>query len=465
MKGYIEMGLTALARLASHPAPLAVRPSSSVGARFGALLPLLLAGLSVAGSVGVLYAGPVYRAAAAADLGWSLTTVAGGFAFGYLVALPTPILAGLAIDRWGPRAVLQIGAVISALGLFGAALVREPWHWYLTTGALLSVAYYAVSPAAQVVAAGGARRGLMLGLVVGLGCGAGLALGPSMAHILIVAVGWRAAFTVPGVALALLAVAWSMVGAPTTASRHATPRADPGHAERAASHAASIAAQADRANPARDASSSIDAARHASAPADADRRASAPTVAGRSGGTRRLLVPILFVGNALVAVFDEAVYQFLYPYGLRLGLSGTAAAGLLTVASVGFTIGMVGGGIASDRLGRRRVLLLAAIAIAASLGGLAHAAPPTLWLWVSIFGTALGATIAARSALWADLFAGPRLGRSVGILASGYPIGAAATTLGGAAWVDADGSFAAVFLVGTVAALGWAGIVAATRRP
>jgi hypothetical protein len=59
------------------------------------------------------------------------------------------------------------------------------------------------------------------------------------------------------------------------------------------------------------------------------------------------LLPALFIGNALIAVFDEASTQLAYPYALRLGLSGVAAAGLLTATSIGFTVGMVGGGVVS----------------------------------------------------------------------------------------------------------------------
>ena len=93
------MGHSLAVSRAARPRMLAVRAKPRLAGQLPAVAPLVLAGLSVAVTVGVLYAGPVYRAAAAADLGWSLTTVAGAFAFGYLVALPTPVLAGAAIDR------------------------------------------------------------------------------------------------------------------------------------------------------------------------------------------------------------------------------------------------------------------------------------------------------------------------------------------------------------------------------
>ena len=412
-------------RRAVRPRPFAMPGLFRLAGQVVASAPLVLAGLSVAVTVGVLYAGPVYRAAVAAELGWSLTTVVGAFAFGYLVALPTPVLAGAAVDRWGPRLVLQAAVALSALGLLGAAFVREPWQWYATTGVALAVAYYAVSPAALVVATTAERRGTMFGLVVGLGCGGGLVLGPSVAQLLVDGLGWRAAFGVQAVALGAVAVAWSVVRAP---AKRATEQDTPNM--------------------------------------DGDQLAAGgtePTV-GTTRPELGWLLPALFIGNALIAVFDEAVYQLAYPYALRLGLSGVAAAGLLTATSIGFTVGMVGGGVVSDRLGRGRVLVVAALMVAVSLLGLVWAGSATVWPWAVLFGVALGATITARSALWADLFAGPRLGRTAGILAAGYPLGAAAVTLGGAAWLDAGGSFTWVFASGMVAAVAWAGIVGAVTR-
>jgi MFS family permease len=409
---------TPAARLARPVAPALAAPLGAIRAA----LPLVLAGLSVAVTVGVLYAGPVYRAAAAAELGWSLTTLVGSFAFGYLVAMPTPVLAGRAVDRRGPRVVMLVGVLLGAAGLLGAAFVREPWQWYLTTGVLLAVAYYTVHPAATALAAGAGRRGTRLGLVVGVGCGAGLMGGPAVAQVLVDAVGWRTGFVALSVLLAAVALAWLPV------RPDAAPHRPPAEAAPAA-------------------------------PAAPNRPAGAPAAPAP------WLLPLLFAGNALIAVFDEVVYQLAYPYALSLGLTGAGAAALMAAMSGGFTLGMVGGGILSDRVGRPRVLLLAAGAIVAALSGLALATPAGLWPWTILFGTGLGATITGRSALWADLFAGPSLGRNLGILTAGYPIGAAATTLGGAAWLDGGGSFAALFATGGAAALLWAGIVVAATRP
>jgi len=70
-----------------------------------------------------------------------------------------------------------------------------------------------------------------------------------------------------------------------------------------------------------------------------------------------------------------------------------------------------------------------------------------------------------RSAAWGDAFAGPGRGRAIGIVASGYPIGAALTIWLGAAWLDAGGSYEALYLTAAVAAGLWAILGGALTGP
>jgi MFS family permease len=73
-----------------------------------------------------------------------------------------------------------------------------------------------------------------------------------------------------------------------------------------------------------------------------------------------------------------------------------------------------------------------------------------------IYGLGLGASIAVRSAAWGDAFAGPGRGRAVGIVATGYPVGAALTIWLGAAWLDAGGGYETLYLTAAIAAGLWA---------
>jgi MFS family permease len=71
------------------------------------------------------------------DFGWDRGTTAGIFSFGFLAsALVTPCVGRL-MDRRGPSLVVELGVVAMAAGLLLAPLAREPWHLYLTLGALV----------------------------------------------------------------------------------------------------------------------------------------------------------------------------------------------------------------------------------------------------------------------------------------------------------------------------------------
>ena len=80
---------------------------------------LAASSVAVAAGAGALYAGPVFRAALVADLGWSNELAAGAFAVGYLAAGATPIVSGMIADRFGSSRLLVAGLLLSAFGLFG----------------------------------------------------------------------------------------------------------------------------------------------------------------------------------------------------------------------------------------------------------------------------------------------------------------------------------------------------------
>ena len=398
---------------------------------------LAAASVAVAVGAGSLYAGPVFRAALVADLGWSNELAAGAFAVGYLAAGATPIVSGVVADRFGASRLLVAGLLLSALGLFGAALTSAPWHWYLAAGVGLSVAYYLIHVGSTLIATAGPARGTAVGVAIGLGVGLGLAAGPILAQLALDARGWRAALTVfgTGALTVALLMAWWMRGPAETVEGSPA-----GVGRRGA------AAHPDRSH--RDV-----------------QVASGPVAEANTGGSRRRLMVGYFVGNALLAVFDEAVYQHGYTLGVVRGLSTQEASWLLGLVSLALTLGMLLGGPLSDVIGRRQVLISAATLVLVTLLGLTDASSDALWVWGSLYGLGLGASIAVRSAAWGDAFAGPGRGRAVGIVATGYPVGAALTIWLGAAWLDAGGGYEALYLTAAIAAGLWAVLGGALTHP
>src|SRR5579864_241094 len=68
---------------------------------------------------------------------WSRGVTAGAFSFGFLVSACMTPLVGRAMDRGGPRPVIELGVAMMAAGLLLAPLVSTPWQLYLTLGALV----------------------------------------------------------------------------------------------------------------------------------------------------------------------------------------------------------------------------------------------------------------------------------------------------------------------------------------
>jgi MFS family permease len=314
---------------------------------------LAAASTAVAIGAGALYAGPVFRAALVADLGWSNELAAGAFAIGYLAAGATPVVSGVVADRFGASRLLVVGLLLSALGLFGAALTTTPWHWYLAAGVGLSVAYYLIHVGGTLIATAGTARGTAVGVAIGLGVGLGLAAGPVLAQVALDARGWRDALTGFGAGTLVVAVliAWLTRRAASSGEKRSIDRRHQG-------------APSDVRHSVRD-------------PDDTTGRASLNGAAG----FRRKTLAGFFLGNVLLAVFDEAVYQHGYSLAVARGLTVQDGAVLLGLISLALTLGMLLGGPLSDLVGRRRVLVGAAATVLVALLGLAGASSEALRTW------------------------------------------------------------------------------------
>jgi MFS family permease len=68
---------------------------------------------------------------------WDRSVIAGAFSIGFVAsAIITPVV-GLLMDRWGPRIVIPLGAILVIIGFWGATDVSTPFGVYLTLGVLV----------------------------------------------------------------------------------------------------------------------------------------------------------------------------------------------------------------------------------------------------------------------------------------------------------------------------------------
>src|SRR5437667_7995623 len=139
------------------------------------------------------------------EFGWDRSLVAGIFSFGFLISAFISPFVGRLMDLKGPRTVVEIGAVLLALGMALAPFAREPWQLYLTLGVLVGAGgnFLGYGVQSQFIPNWFVRRrGLAIGIAFsGVGVGS-IVLLPAL-QILIAHRDWRAACW----ALALITIA------------------------------------------------------------------------------------------------------------------------------------------------------------------------------------------------------------------------------------------------------------------
>lgn len=68
------------------------------------------------------------------EFGWSRGAVAGVFSAGFFASMLFSPITGVLLDRYGPRWMLPIGAILTSAGLALATISTEPWHFYVALG-------------------------------------------------------------------------------------------------------------------------------------------------------------------------------------------------------------------------------------------------------------------------------------------------------------------------------------------
>ena len=453
-------------------------------------LSLPLAGAFAVGAIayGGLYTFPAISVAFASEFGISRTlAVTPWTMFLVVTAVASPLL-GRAYDEWADRDLLTASMVLLAAGWLAVYLARDislvilAYAVFMALG--LQLAFIGTSTAIARRYAG--MSGLALGIAYA-GPGIGVAIALPIAGGLIQTAGWRSASLV-FLATCLVGVAfvWLMTSGPaivvparrTERRRTSAPSDVRGAAPPPASASTSLAT----AGPASLASEARQ--RRMGEPLSAGRpntRATEAGLAARASGLHETSAPgavsaahevppvgsgehahsvrrvvrtrrfwLLFAGAAAIGVFDEGVLQAFIPGAVRSGLGAEWAAAALGLQSLAYVGGQIVGGGLSDRIGRRIVGVVAALAVAGGVIaalGLVASAPGLAIAGLVLHGVGTGATIAVRSAAFGDVFGGPSFGSIFGLLGVAYPVGGTLAVYVGAIAFDATGSYVALIPV------------------
>ncbi|MBN2332517.1 MAG: MFS transporter [Deltaproteobacteria bacterium] len=378
-------------------------------------------------SFGVWYSFSVFFVAIIKDFGWNRSATASIFSLFIISHYLCAMVAGIMVDRYGPRWLIPAGALWLSIALFAVSRATTLPHFYLSygIGAAAGVSFMGFVPHAALLPRWFIRRrGLAVGMAMsGIGLGM-LLIPPGMEHI-IASHGWRAAYRV----LALL----MLVAIPLNILLQ---RRDPRQVgtvpdgTRAPAPAGSPATRSKR----------MVVLDHDWADTSWD--------AGKALRTRRfwLLAAGFFFGPfAIQGTLLHAVACL-----IDNGIPSRQAAAVLGILGICGSGGKIILGFLADRWQRETANSIGMAA--ASLGIIALLAvqqqPQVFaYLFAAFFGLGYGAAAPLFPSIAADLFQGPTFGRIFGLLSLFLGLGGAAGAWAAGRVFDVTHSYEPAFLV------------------
>lgn len=409
----------------SAPAPAAVASTFYGWKVVAAAFTVLMIGYGLQFSFGV-FVTEITR-----DQGWSRAELLLPYAVYVGLYSLLSSLSGWATDRFGPRQVVVVGAVLLAIGWTGFGLSHQLWQVYLSLGIVAAFGMSAVwVPCnATIVRWFVRRRGLAVG-VTSAGGSVGNLLAPPAAAALVGLIGWRATLPVMAIVgmVVLIACSRFLIRDPEQLGLHPDGADHPPVAT----------------------TTSI---------ADAD----SYTLGDARRTTTFWCLTCLFALTWL-AVFVP--FAHIAAFARDLGSSSFTSSLLLSAIGLGGVTGRLTTGTVSDRIGRRPSLaIMLALQIVAFVGFAAAHNLVVLFPAAVLFGFSYGGSVTLFPALVGDQFGRLYAGAIVGtIFASAGALAAVGPYLA-ATLYDATDSYRLAFALGALVNAGSLLLVAILRPP
>ena len=371
--------------------------------------------LSLFSIVGVaLYGLPFFYDFFVRDLGWTRQQVTSGNAWSKLLVGPLfGFLAGLIVDRFGPRRLMIVGILMAGLalvGLSGVTGLAAFYFFYL----LNALGYVCAGPLPNQVMISGwfhAGRGKAMGLAY-LGIGVGGMLVPGLAHGLNQALGWRGGLQTLGILMIVIAL-------PVILLVKEPPRSP----------------------------------------------AASPAAAKMAGVFRRPAFYLLALGSmASIGAVGGTMQNLKLYLTLDRGLTQGRAATVLSLILFGSIVGRLLMGWLADRWPKKRVMILIYGIVAATIPLLAFSpSEATLLLGAFLFGVGLGGDYMIIPLMAVELFGLRVMGRLMGTVLTADGVAEAVVPMMVATLRDRAGSYTPGFLL--LIALAALGAVAVALLP
>ncbi|MCK4786272.1 MAG: MFS transporter [Desulfobacteraceae bacterium] len=346
-----------------------------------------------------------------AEFGWSRATISGASSMAFLLMGLLGILAGNLNDKFGPRIIMAVTGVLFGSGYLLLSQLNSVLQLYLFYGLVVGIGLSSVDVIALTTIARWFvwRRGMMTGLVKA-GAGAGQLVMPLLAGIFIIDYGWRCASVFIGIVVLVLFTGSGLLL-----------RRDPGQMGQLP--------DGGREPP--------------KGQLDSSEKGLSLQEALRSGKFWMVCLIDLLALYCLLTIMVHIV-----PHAIDIGMEPIKAAGVLSTIGGGSMLGRLSTGIAIDRIGNKKSLIICFILLIASFLWLQVAEEIwMLYLFAVIYGVAHGAFFTVISPIVAELFGISSHGVLFGIVAfSGTVGGAIGPVLAGHIF-DVTLSYQLVFLI------------------
>jgi len=301
------------------------------------------------------------------DFDWSRTFISGASSVAMFTMGAMGILFGRVNDRLGPRRIMLASGICLAGGYVLMSTMHAGWQLYVFYGLMVGVGMstHDIVTLSTVARWFRRRRGMMTGFVKA-GTGTGQFVVPLVASALILATGWRTTYVAIG--LGILVVYF-------------------------------VAARLMRRSP-----------EEIGLNPDGDIMAQSTRAAGSVGVlfSEALRMPQLWLCclSYFCVIFGAiTILVHIVPHASDLGLSGPAAAAVVSTIGAVSVVGRITMGTASDRIGSRRAFLVCFVLFISALLWLQMASAAwMLFLFAVVYGFAHGGFYTVLSPTIAELF-------------------------------------------------------------
>ncbi len=337
---------------------------------------------------GIRFSYGVFFNSMASDLHFDAATTSAAYSISFLLEGAFSIVSGGLADRFGPRIVLSISALLVAGGYLLMYFVHSLWQLYLVYGVMVGIGMGAMFvPLLSMTARWfSQRRNLMTGLVSS-GAGVGMLFFPTIEAHLISAQGWRTSYVVIGLIVLVVILAASQLL-----------KRDP---------------------------SIIGAVPYGESP-NPNLPRQIPKGASFAEALRTSQFWIIFAMVFCYGFYSLSVNVHIVPDAIDAGMSPTAAANILAVSGALLIVGRIILGGSADRLGNKPVFILGFVLSTLALFGIVSS--QAFWVFFAfavVNGFSQGGVGVSQSPLVASQFGL----RSHGLIYGGIGLG---FTFGGA---------------------------------